>query len=633
MNFIKVESQKLDKDAFVCVNSELNITNKITYKNLFDEINYLSKRIPDTDSPIILLFDDVIQFIIVFLACQLSSKIVVPMFFPKSDRHFRRLSNIINDCESRLIICDEIQKDRIKNKILSFNAKLIETISLDQLRCFPAKIECNNHNDISFIQYTSGSTSDPKGVVITYENLFVNQKMIEEAFGCNSASIILSWLPFYHDMGLIGNLLHSLYVGATCVLLPSVSVIQSPILWLEAISKFRATHSGGPNFAYDLCVTRIEDVRLKELDLSSWKVAYNGSEPIKKGTVDSFIYKFQKCGLSPSSLYTCYGLAEATLLISSAKYIESTTNEISSGKINSQISVYFYNSILDKINNYEGEICLFGDSVTSGYWKRGNDDLFVRVGNKKVLRTGDLGKLENNELIITGRLKEVIIVNGRKYFPYDIELLISEYIPQVEKNGVVVSYINDGYFDYPLVFVEIKKNELAKLNHLELFNKIDELVIKQTGLESYDILTFSVRKLFRTSSGKLQRVMLKDSYENSELDFIQSKRKYQVLYNNIWINNVIKEHDYDKIRDYFKYLLKHKMKIELGNDQFNENLIDLGIDSLKSVDLINTINKDLELNIDISKLLSYNKLCDFEEYVKNLIWIKNDKNQEGKIII
>lgn len=634
LNYTDIELKNDSKKAFVFLDESININYSITYSELYNKVDNLYKKIPHSVFPILLLFEDVSEFIFTFLACQKAGLVSVPMFYPKSKRHFQRLNDIIIDSETSIILCEEKNKEKIQNGILNKDVIVYSTLDLEK-----STIETisNNFNPVVFIQYTSGSTSSPKGVVVSMENLISNQEMLKTTFNCSSESIIFSWLPFYHDMGLIGSILHSIYVGATCILMPSMIVIQSPFTWLNAISKFKVTHSGGPNFIYDLCVNQIDEARLKLLDLSHWKVAYNGSEPIKKRTIDSFIRKFKVSGFDPSSYYTCYGLAEATLLVSGGKYFEDSNSRISSGNICNDIEVCIYDEDKKQRSIDRGEICLRGKSVTKGYWNRINNELFVEIDGKKFLKTGDIGMVINEELLIVGRSKEVIIVNGKNYFPYDIENCLTKTISQLDENGAIVSFINDDLIERPIVFAEIKKTSMFEINYQQIFDTIDMLIIKLVGIETFDILLFSPRKLHRTTSGKLQRVRTRDSYLSHELDFIYSKKTSQtekkINYNNIWIDLILNQHDFDKVKEYLIELYNNKLKIALSEENYNQNLIELGIDSLKSIDLINTINKELKLNMDVTTLMNLYTTVDFENYVKNLIWMKTTNSHKGEIII
>lgn len=583
----------------------------------------------------LLVYDDTVDFITSFLACQRFGIIPIPLFYPKNKRHFERLVTILDQSGSEVIFCSESDQTKIANGLQTLNPG-IKTIGV------PFKPEFSSESmqelfapdqNIAFIQYTSGSTSAPKGVIVTHQNVLSNQQMIQEIFKCDENSVILSWLPFYHDMGLIGNLLHAIYSGCTCILMRPFHIIGKPVSWFEAIEKYNVTHSGGPNFIYDLCVSQIS-LTDKSPNLSSWKVAYNGSEPIRKNTVDEFIKKFQTIGFNPNAYHTCYGLAEATLIVSGGTY-HSDREEVSSGAACTGVSILLRDSNGNLTTEGEGEICLFGAAITEGYWRFADLELFVDHDGKKFLRTGDLGKIQESELFVTGRLKEMIIINGKNYFPYEIENALSNEVHQLEKNGVIVSFIEENRMEKPIVFGELSKAHLTNPDYSSLFQQIDNLVSKWVGMECFDIVLLTPRKLDRTSSGKLQRLKTKEKYLNQELDFVYSKRKNEVLrsVSESLIESIRTGNQLENIRDYLIETYNVKLKIVITHQDYDHDLLELGIDSLKSIDLVNTVNHDLGLSLEVNKLLGLKTTGEFEEYIKNLLWLKNVTSSEEEIII
>lgn len=624
------------KTAFTFLDENLDIVGELSYSELNNRCLSLSKKLPHAISPILLLFENVEEFIIAFLACEKANLTSVPMFFPKSKRHFERLEGIIQNAGIKIVLCEQANKDRISKGISNIGNYDIQLLTLEEIEKREEKLVEREVNNLMFIQYTSGSTSAPKGVLITRNNIRSNQEMIRNLFGCDENSIILSWLPFYHDMGLIGNILHALYVGATCIILPSLSVIQSPFLWLEAISKFKVTHSGGPNFSFDLCNSKIDTSRLDSLDLSTWKVAYNGSEPIKKNTIESFIEKFKLCGFRSDSYYTCYGLAEATLLVSGSAY-NSKEAVISSGKIQKPIEVCILDLSTKKVlSEGVGEIAIHGESVTSGYYMKTNSDLFEKIDGKLFLKTGDVGFLKDDILTVTGRSKEMIIINGKNYFPYDIENQLSESLDFLENNGVIVSYLTVENMDLPIVFGELKKTNFREFNYQEAINSIDKLMIEILGVETVDVLFFTPRKLSRTSSGKLQRVKVLQDYKVQELDFLVEKSKLVPENDSSeydLVELIMKEDRIEMVRDYLFKIINRKLKIDIDEKDIHSNLIDLGLDSLASVEIVNTINSELEINLNVVKIMNIKSLYELEEFVKNLLWLKLSNTKGEEIVI
>lgn len=591
------------------------------------------KEIP-LGSLMLLVYDDTVDFITSFLACQHLGLICVPMLYPKKRKHIDYLNEVLrsSDCHYVLTSSKDLEKIKIK---LDNDQVTIVGLDLD----FSGNLEMSQVkiNPVSFIQYTSGSTNHPKGVMVSQENLLSNQKMIQNLFGCDENSVIFSWLPFYHDMGLIGNILHSLYVGATCILMSPLEVIQNPYQWLKAVSDFGVTHSGGPNFIYDLCSHKITDAQTEQLDLSRWKVAYNGSEPIKNATISNFLNKFHSCGFKHEAFYTCYGLAEATLLVAGGIFWKREDDFVSSGKICEGVEVVILDSDHKRVSSGPGEIALWGDSISEGYWKSEDSGFFVELDGKKYLKTGDFGFIEDHELIITGRLKELIIVNGKNYHPYDIENEIAQSVPEVEPNGVIVSYISEDNMETPLVFCEIQRDILSGMNPEDTISKIDKTVLDLLGIEAYDILLLTPRKLSRTSSGKLQRVKTKREYLDDAVSFVCSKKSLNHSVDSQetanWSKEIAEEGKLDRVKDFLIELLNSKLKLNLSLENDDHNLIDLGIDSLKSVDLINAINQTLSINIQVTALLNLKTLSELEEMIKNLLWLKSTVNNDEQIVL
>ncbi len=293
--------------------------------------------------------------------------------------------------------------------------------------------------------------------MVSHGNLIHNQKLIEEAFGHHEKTIVLGWLPLFHDMGLIGNVLQPLYLGVPCVLMSPMHFLQKPIRWLQAISRYKATTSGGPNFAYDLCLRKIKPEQLADLDLSSWEVAFNGAEPIRAETIQQFSTYFAESGFKPEAFYPCYGMAESTLFISGAnqkrtpviKEVREADLEenrvvlaepestgvrklVSCGQafLGTTVKIVNPESKTECQPQEVGEIWVAGGSVARGYWNQSQltEKTFkAHTHNPKTgvfLRTGDLGFMLDGELYVTGRLKDVIIIRGRNHYPTDIELTV-----------------------------------------------------------------------------------------------------------------------------------------------------------------------------------------------------------------
>ena len=362
------------------------------------------------------------EFVTAFFGCLYANVIPVPTTPPAANRNNQRVESVFADARPQLILTTSGLKSRFAD--YARTVLLIEEFVEKEVSGWLPAI--TPQDAIAFLQYTSGSTSSPRGVMVSHRNLIANETMIRESFQHDPSCLCLGWLPMFHDMGLIGNLLQPIYVGFPTILMPPLSFIQRPIRWLEAMSRFRATTSGAPNFAYDHCLRRINEEERKSLDLSAWKVAFNGSEPIRYQTIQAFLDFFRPAGLRPDVFLNCYGMAEATLLISGrpkpclpqVKHVdrndlqERRITTVEPGEGSAQAIVGCGKATLGEQllivepdtqevcdESGVGEIWVSGEHVAAGYWNRESDLVFgayLNSGEGPFLRTGDLGFLDDD---------------------------------------------------------------------------------------------------------------------------------------------------------------------------------------------------------------------------------------------
>lgn len=542
------------------------IERRLTYQELHDEANALAAHLIATGQsgkPVLLLYPPSIDYIIGFFGCLYAGAYAIPAYPPLNPRQQNRLIHLLNDCETHCILTTEtllpIIEFTYKNVIAAKSIVCLATDTLDfsVASSIRPKIEQDN---IAFIQYTSGSTGNPRGVVLTHANLLHNLSLIASCFGANKQSIGVIWLPPYHDMGLIGGLLEPLYQGTQCYLMSPLTFIRKPILWLKAISKYGATHSGGPNFAYDLCVRKFKPELEDSLELSSWKVAFNGAEPIRPATLQRFADTFSAYGFREEAFLPCYGLAESTLIVAGTQHdkkptklvIESAalahnkvsissndgqgelTTLVSSGHILKGLTAHIVNPetlelcYADQI----GEIWVAGDSVAQGYWTMPpNGNVFGAVlpsePSKQFLRTGDLGFFRDGHLYITGRLKDLIILHGANYYPQDIESIIENIDPSVRPGCIVAFSVTSEAKERLVILVEIRRgfqldsinqNNVHSVNVVQLRSKIRSQISQSLRLMAHDIVFLPGGSLPKTSSGKIQRSLSKSKYLNGTLE-------------------------------------------------------------------------------------------------------------------
>jgi acyl-CoA synthetase (AMP-forming)/AMP-acid ligase II len=402
------------------------------------------------------------DFVAAFAGCLYAGIVAVPVAVPRRNRPLDALLAIADDCEPTVAITTRKALSEAPPDLWEAGAARSWTwLPIDDLEKEGIGTAIPDPRPepltIAFLQYTSGSTSTPKGVMLNHRNLMHNQEVIRFGFGHNDQTRIVTWLPMFHDMGLIGSVLQPLYLGAPCVFLPPVLALQKPLRWLTAISDFRATTSGGPNFIYDLCVARIAPERLDELDLSSWEIAFNGSEPVRAETLDRFTRAFARCGFRARSFHPCYGLAEATLFVSGnrpgrtplridadaamlerhqvvqARGSSPARRLVGCGQRNDyrdvRVAIVDPESLRELPERCVGEIWIMGTSVAQGYWRRPGATAVtfqakLESGEGSYLRSGDLGFIDGGELFVSGRLKDVLVLRGRNIYPQDIELAI-----------------------------------------------------------------------------------------------------------------------------------------------------------------------------------------------------------------
>ena len=504
----------------------------------------------------LLLFSPGLDFIVAFFACLLAGVIAVPMMVPRRASSSDASAAILADCSPRFALTRSdlltIARPDLRER---FQASRLDWVFVDS--CAAASIKERDplpvpgRDDIAFLQYTSGSTSAPKGVVVKHGNLVENSEMIRIAFGNTRKSTHVSWVPLYHDMGLILNALQSLYVGALCVIMAPVGFMQRPLSWLRAIHDYRAEVAGGPNFAFDLCVRRYRSEELQGVDLSCWKVAINGAEPVRANTIDRFTATFAPHGFDSKSLQPAYGMAEATLLISANRRGTGPTSRkvdrdaLQRNRIitparerDSQILVGCGRQLTGEqlaIVDPEtrtllgpglvGEVWVGGPHIAEGYWRKPEvTSAVLRAqlasgGDQYWLRTGDLGFVdEGGELYITGRIKDLIIIRGINHYPQDIEETVQNCHVALRRHGGVVFSVPDQEDEEQLVVVqEIERTFRRGVTRDELVASIREAIAKEHELTAGEIVLIRTGSLPKTTSGKLQRQLTRQMFRTGAL--------------------------------------------------------------------------------------------------------------------
>ncbi|WP_129780154.1 non-ribosomal peptide synthetase [Peristeroidobacter soli] len=494
----------------------------------------------------VLLLDNDEHYVVGFLGCLYAGLVAVPAFPPETRReqHVARLQSIAKDAQARCVLTSSHLLTTIQSAselLRGTQLLLVDVLSSGDADRWLAR-ELRDE-DVVFLQYTSGSTASPKGVVVDHGNLLANERAIRRSLGVSSTDVFVSWLPLFHDMGLVGGLFQPLFSGIPLVLMSPAYFLERPVRWLELISRHAGTISGGPDFAYRLCVERVPEAQLKLLDLSSWRVAFSGAEPVRYDTLHAFAERFKVAGFDPQALYPCYGLAEATLLVTGvqrgggmnartyssellakgrATPSEQGTTLVACGTSHDQHNV----RIVDPTTGAKqpdarvGEIWVTGPSVSRGYWQRDaeTEETFVARDGERWLRTGDLGFIHRRQLFITGRQKDLIILRGYNVYPQDIEQAIETQIEAVRKGRVAAFAIETDAGEGVGVAVEVSRSLQKLIPPQRLFDELSAVV----GAVCRESLAVAVLLnpggLPRTSSGKLQRSACRGGWREGSLD-------------------------------------------------------------------------------------------------------------------
>ncbi|KWU48937.1 non-ribosomal peptide synthetase [Pseudomonas palleroniana] len=492
----------------------------------------------------VLLFPSGPDYVAAFFGCLYAGVIAVPAYPPESTRrhHQERLLSIIKDAEPRLLLTIASLADglaRIENAP--------PVLSVDNLDSAVADgwIEPElQADDIAFLQYTSGSTALPKGVQVSHGNLVANEVLIRRGFGIdlNPDDVIVSWLPLYHDMGLIGGLLQPIFSGVPCVLMAPAYFLGRPLRWLEAISEYGGTISGGPDFAYRLCSERVSESALERLDLSRWRVAYSGSEPIRLDTLERFAGKFAACGFSSNHFFASYGLAEATLFVAGgtrgqgipAMRVDEqalAANRAEPGQGSAIMScgtsqpehavlIADPHTLKALADNHVGELWATGPSIAHGYWRNpeATAKTFVQHAGRTWLRTGDLGFIRDGEVYITGRLKDLLIVRGHNLYPQDIEQTLEREVQGIRKGRVAAFAVQHQGLEGIGIAAEISRSVQKILAPEALIKAIRQAVAEACQEAPSVVLLLNPGALPKTSSGKLQRAACALRHADGSLD-------------------------------------------------------------------------------------------------------------------
>jgi acyl-CoA synthetase (AMP-forming)/AMP-acid ligase II len=457
-----------------------------------------------------LLYPPGLDYPAALFGCFYAGAVAVPAYPPDvlaPDRGLSRLRAILRDADVAAVLTSEALAEPLR-AVLG-GARVLATDTLAGEGPAPAAAA---PDDLALLQYTSGSTAEPRGVMLSHANLTANSQAIHVAFGTSPSTRSVIWLPPYHDMGLIGGILQPVYVGFPVTLMSPLTFVRRPLRWLRALSDLRATVTGGPNFAYDLCVRRTTPEERAQLDLTSWDVAFNGAEPVRMATIERFAAAFAPAGFRTAAFLPCYGLAESTLIVTAVDRAAPPHAVERDGAGPSVVSCGRPVPGHDVRIAGDGEICVTGPSVARGYWPPDRDDAGVFDGTS--LRTGDLGFLRDGELFVTGRIKELIVLAGRNHHPADIELACEQRVPGLRPGcGAAFGFDRSGSEQLAVVY------EVAEdVDPAATVLAIRGAVAHATAATACAVVLLGRGTIPKTSSGKVRRIACRTRFLDDQLD-------------------------------------------------------------------------------------------------------------------
>src|SRR5262245_3318736 len=558
----RAATQPTDR-AYGFLNGDGTLETELTFADLHRNAAAWAGRLREYAEPgdrALLMFLPGLEFVVAFFACMLSGIIAVPMMPPRR-RGGDSSKAIVADCAPRLILTnrDLVKGPRadVLERFCDTDIQIVTVNLADAAEEPPARSLAHNQTT-AFLQYTSGSTSVPKGVVVTHCNLLNNLEMIRIAYDNTKASTYVSWVPLYHDMGLILNALQSLYVGAGCILLAPATFMHRPLIWLRAISDYRAEVAGAPNFAFDHCVDRFRLDQMQGVDLSCWKVAFNGAEPVRAATIRRFAEALVPFGFDAQAAYPCYGMAEATLLISGGRRgggpvirtvsgvalqrhqvsapaeAEDAQEVVGCGRSlhGEDIAIVDPDSLRRMPASNVGEIWVRGENVAQAYWRKPDEThatFQAHIDGEPEtawLRTGDLGFLdEGGELFVTGRIKDIILVRGMNHYPQDIEHTVQSCHPALRRHfGAAFAVQRPNGQEQLVIVQEIERVHRRAENLVEIVHDIREAIAEEHELTAADIVLIRTGTLPITTSGKIQRALTRQRWLQDVLDIVARDR-------------------------------------------------------------------------------------------------------------
>lgn len=596
---------------------------------------------------VLLAYPPGVDFITGFFGCLYAGMLAVPVNYPKPRRPMPRHAAIAQDCSAAMALTTAQTLELLDTSGLP-NVQWIASDGLDGQPPGDGNLHQAAGDEVAFLQYTSGSTSEPKGVMVSHANLLHNLKTIHTSFNLAAVPperrVVLTWVPTYHDMGLIGSLLGAFYNDGETICLSPASFLQRPIRWLRAISEHRATITGAPSFAYDLTAEKATPQDIESLDLSCLYLAGCGSEPVYPEALERFSKTFAPCGFDPETLYPCYGLAESTLVVTGAlgpsgvktqtlsrRALAKHRVEAAAGAdadalqvascgiphCGTQIAIVNPQTLCECQENEIGEIWVHGESVARGYWQqeeRSQETFGALVkpsGDRRFMRTGDLGFVRDNEVYVTGRIKDLIIIRGQNHYPQDIERTAGDADRRLSPSGGAAFSVEVGHQEKLVIVHELDRNR-RDANLSDVMRRMRIAVAIEHEVDVHEIVLIRQASLPRTTSGKVQRFLCRKQYHDGELKELarwgRSDSPDAEIFPPIALGQQpLAESELERLRERIEKALLSWLRLEadapIDDADGSRPFAEFGVDSMRAVELSGLLEE--WLGVELTPILAW----------------------------
>ncbi|PID93845.1 MAG: AMP-dependent synthetase [Bacteroidetes bacterium] len=638
------------KIVYTYLNDGENDATEISYEMLDREAKRYAAFLQDKGlkgERILLLYPQGYQFIIALWGCLYAGAIAIPAYPPKRNQSFLRLKNIIHNSNAKLIATTE----SILPRITSFHAsekqlremahQTHEQIMENRLAYRPFLPQ---RTDLAFLQYTSGSTGAPKGVMVSHGNILANCQQLKEGFRLGKASISVHWLPIFHDMGLVFGIFSPVYTDYHSVLMPPISFIQKPLRWFRAFQQYNGTIGGAPNFAYDLLATKVTEEEKASLDLSGIVTLYNGAEPARQQTHERLMETYKSVQLNTNCLTPAYGMAETTLHISSeevqerAQYLHLDRAAYQEGKVSvvpktakgyvvasvgrpcHDMKVVIVNpETLSPCKKDEvGEIWISGSSVTQGYWNNSTltQETFgahiAATHEEPYLRTGDMGFIWKQKLYVSGRLKDLIIINGANHYPQDIELATEQSDPCIYAGNTAAFSVDAAGKEQLVVVAEVRRTALRRLDTAAVMEKIRQAILTEFEIAPFAIILIRTMSIPKTSSGKISRHQCKEAYLRGELAVVGAWEAETA-----WGEAPETASPMGETMQWLFQWIEQKMRIPASRLDPDHALSQYPLDSITAIELAADLSNRFNVRINPEEIFQAKSLQEITELIDN----------------